>query len=82
MKEICYSNGQRMNVGDRVRIHRRVFPDLIGEVMYVHDPHKALIPKGDNEYGFSIQLETGACRWYGGQVPEEVRFELRRGGNQ
>jgi len=73
MERLKYKScNEDVRKGDHVTIKRRLLPNLKGLVIYVYDPEKEIIPQGDNEYGFTIELSEGKYRWYDQHAPEDV----------
>ena len=63
VESIRYSDGQLVQVGDRVMVRRRLRRSLRGKVVFTYDPTKPVSPNGSNEYGVSIRLEDGTELW-------------------
>lgn len=59
--------------GDQIRMKRWIRRDLVGTVVFVHDPTKPSPPNGDNDFGFTAQVGD-VYYWIGG--PPNESFEL------
>jgi len=75
MDIIRYQKTDRiMKKGDYIKIHRVLLKDLNGQVIHVYDPDLPILPRGENEYGFTVKLENGKHRWYSGQADDSIIF--------
>ncbi|MES9904942.1 MAG: hypothetical protein ABW168_19985 [Sedimenticola sp.] len=77
MKPIKYVSGELVKVGDIVEVREYFWKKYRGCVVYVYDPEKPILPRGDNEYGISIRLDNG-CELWGGDPGKEVTFLERK----
>ena len=68
-KILRYGNGVRIKVGDKVKFTIRRFlwwKLIIGVVDFVYDPFRPSPPRGNNDDGVSVVVESGKCIWVGG----------------
>lgn len=71
-------DGTKMRVGDRVRMKRWLRRNFEGVIVHVYDPDRPSPPNGDNEFGFTLQVDD-CYYWIGG--PPNHTFELVEGAS-
>jgi hypothetical protein len=72
VKPLKYFSGELIQVGDRVRVKRRLRKAKEGVVIFVYDSQVASPPRGTNDYGFSIVLQDGSVLWNGAPGKEVI----------
>ena len=56
MKFTYYGSDDEIKVGDYVKVKRFLRTPLMGVIMFVYDPQKPSLPKGDNPRGFTVKI--------------------------
>ena len=78
MKAMTYLDGSLVMVGDHVAIRRWLRKPLYGVVTHVYDPTAPSPLKGDNDYGYTVELSSRSFLWVD-NISKAIRL-IRRGG--